>query len=98
MNNDVHSKVQWLFSVAIAVILLCIVGIAAIMKESAEDRAYIRPVSKLLLLISLIILLVPIFSQYLTPLSFLSIVAVILLVPVTVGIKSWVNYKFFSNN
>jgi hypothetical protein len=44
------------------------------------------------------ILVVPVFGNYIMPVIFLSIVAAILLVPVTIGIKSWVNYKFFSNN
>jgi low temperature requirement protein LtrA len=88
----------WLFSIALAVILTTTAGIAAIMKEEEEDRAYITPVSKILFVASAVVLLIPLFSSYFTPIAFLSIVAAILLVPVTIGIKSWVNYKFFSNN
>ena len=88
----------WVFSIALAVILITTAGIAAIMKEEEEDRAYITPVSKILFVASAVVLLIPFFSSYFTPIAFLSIVAAILLVPVTIGIKSWVNYKFFSNN
>jgi len=98
IQNEVQGIVLWLFSTAVAVILLCITGIAAIMKEEEEDRSYIRPVSKLLFIVSAVILIVPFFSSYLNPITFLAIVAVILLVPVTIGLKSWVSYKFFSNN
>ena len=98
VQEEVHGLVLWLFSIAVAVILLSITGIAAIMKEEEEDRSYIRPVSKLLFIVSAIILIVPFFSSYLNSITFLGIVAVILLVPVTIGLKSWVSYKFFSNN
>jgi len=98
IQEKVHGLVLWLFSIAVAVILLSITGIAAIMKEEEEDRSYIRPVSKLLFIVSAIILIVPFFSSYLNSITFLGIVAVILLVPVTIGLKSWVSYKFFSNN
>jgi len=98
IQEEAHGLVFWLFSTAVAVILLSITGIAAIMKEEEEDRSYIRPVSKLLFIVSAIILTVPFFSSYLNSITFLAIVAVILLVPVTIGLKSWVSYKFFSNN
>ena len=98
IDENIHAMVYWLFSISLAVILLATAGIASIMKEEEEDRAYIRPVSKILFVVSALILVVPIFSKYLTPIAFLSIFAAILLVPVTIGIKSWVNYKFFSNN
>jgi low temperature requirement protein LtrA len=98
IEEDIHEMTYWLFSVAIVVILLTTAGVAAIMKEEEEDRAYIRPVSKILFIVSAVLLIVPFFSSYFTPVMFLSIVAAVLLVPVTIGIKSWVNYKFFSNN
>ena len=98
IENGVHGIVFWLFSVAVAVILLSIAGIAAIMKEEEEDRSYIRPVTRLLFIVAAIIQIVPLFSGYLNPITFLAIVAMILMVPVMVGLKSWVIYKFFNNN
>lgn len=68
------------------------------MKEEEEDRSYIKPVSRILFLVAVALLVVPVFSTHFSPVSFLSIVAAMLLVPVTIGIRSWVNYKFFSNN
>jgi hypothetical protein len=87
---------QWIFCVALAIILLMIVGIARIMKQEEEDRAYIRPVSKLLLCISLVILIIPLFGRYLDTITFLTLIALVLFIPVFIGIRSWVRYKFFS--
>lgn len=98
MKADVNSNIQWIFAVAVATILFTIVGIARIMKEEEEDRSYIRPVSRLLLLVGFIILVIPFFNQYLGTIAFLSVMSAILFVPVFVGIRSWVHYKFFSNN
>jgi low temperature requirement protein LtrA len=98
IDESIHGNIYWLFSAALVIILLTTAGIAAIMKEEEEDRAYITPVTKILFGASAAILVVPVFGNYIMPVIFLSIVAAILLVPVTIGIKSWVNYKFFSNN
>ena len=96
IETSVPAIIQWMFCIAIAVILLMIVFIAAIMEENEEDRAYIKPVSRLLVIIAVIMLLVPLAGGYLNAIAFLSIIALLLFVPVFVGIKSWVRYKFFS--
>jgi uncharacterized membrane protein len=95
-EHNIHYEVEWMFCVALAVILFMIVGVARIMKEEEEDRSYIRPVSRLLIGTGMIILIVPLFKDYLNTISFLSIIALILFVPVFIGIRSWVQYKFFS--
>ena len=97
MESDLLT-VKWMFCSAIATILLMTVFITTIMKEEDEDRSYIRPVSRLLILASIIVLIIPLFGHYLNSLFFLSIIALILLVPVFVGIRSWVRYKFFSKD
>jgi low temperature requirement protein LtrA len=94
MRADLHLNVQWIFCLAVATILVMIVCISAIMKETDEDRSYIRPVSKLLIIITVLVLLIPLFGQYLNTLAFLSIISFILFVPVFVGIRSWIRYKF----
>jgi len=91
-----HGHVQWMFCVAIATILFMIVCIAAIMEEEEEDRSYIRPVSRLLVVTGVIVLIVPLFQHYLDTVAFLGIISLILLLPVFTGIRSWVKYKFFS--
>ena len=96
MRADLHLNVQWMFCVAVATILFMTVSIAAIMKEEEEDRSYIRPVSKLLIVTGIIILVIPFFGRYLNTVAFLSAIAIILFVPVFIGIRSWVRYKFFS--
>jgi low temperature requirement protein LtrA len=96
MDAANHLTVWWMFCVAIATILFMIVGITKIMKEDEEDRSYIRPVSGLLIATGIIILLIPLLGNYLNTLAFLFLIAVILFVPVFVGIRSWVRYQFFS--
>jgi len=88
----------WMYCISLAIILWMIIGIARIMQEEEEDRAYIRPVSRLLWAASFVILLIPLLGEFLNTLIFLSLIAAVLMVPVFVGIKSWVNYKFFATN
>jgi low temperature requirement protein LtrA len=94
MRADLHANIQWMFCMAIAVILFAIVGIASLMEEEEEDRSYITPVSRLLIVTGIIILAVPFLGSYLNTLTFLGIIALILFIPVFVGIRSWVRYKF----
>ena len=95
MAESIGSKnAQWMFCSALAVILLSIVGLAGIMQEEEEDRSYIRPVSRLLVLTVLLILVVPLFGYWLNSLAFLSVISAILIVPVFIGVRSWVKYKF----
>jgi len=96
MRADLHREVQWMFCTALGSILFLIASIAKIMKEEEEDRTYIRPVSRLLIITGLMILLIPVFGRYLGTLSFLGIISIILFIPVFVGIRSWVRYKFFT--
>jgi len=95
LAGHIPASVLWIFCISIAVILIMIVSIASIMKEEEEDRSYIRPVSRLLVIAGLLVLCIPFFSRYLNTILFLSMVAVVLLIPVIVGITSWVRYKFF---
>lgn len=89
---------QWMFCTSIAVILLMIIGLTKVMEEYKEDRAYITPVSRWLLVISALILLIPVFGDYLSIITFLAIIAVLLFIPVFVGIRSWVKFRFSGGN
>jgi low temperature requirement protein LtrA len=95
IKSDIPVSILWMFCVSVSVILLMIVGIAKQMKEEAEDRTYIGPVSKLLLIAGVIILIIPFFGSYLNTLTLFAVVSVVLFVPVFIGIRSWVKYKFF---
>ena len=97
MDASQHMTVQWIFCSALAMILLMIVCIAAIMDESEEDRAYIKPVSRLLIITLILVMFVPVFGSYLNTIAFLSVITILLLIPVLVGVRSWVRFKFFSN-
>ena len=92
-----HINIQWMICAAIATILFMITGIAAVMKEEEEDRSYIQPVSRLLIITGLVVLTVPLFEHYLGTIAFLSVISLILFVPVFIGIRSWVRYKFFGD-
>ena len=86
---------EWIFCISVATILMMIVGIARIMKEEEEDRAYIRPVSRILFITGLAMLVIPLFGSYLNVDLFMGIVAIVLVGPVIIGIRSWVRYKYF---
>jgi len=90
-----HGHVLWMFCIAIATILFMIVGIAAIMKEEEEDRAFIQQVSRLLIITGVIVLFIPLFESYLGTIAFLSVISLILFVPVFIGVRSRVQYKIF---
>ncbi|PJJ60965.1 low temperature requirement protein A [Hymenobacter chitinivorans] len=89
-------NLQWMFCAALAVIVWMIVGLTRIMQEEEEDRAYIRPVARLLLGTGAALLLVPALAPHLPTLAFLGLVAGLLLVPVLLGVRSWVRYKFLA--
>jgi len=91
----VNSDVQWMFCISIATILLVVVAITKIMEEDDESRSYIRPVSRLLVVISGCVLLIPLSRNYVGTISFLSVIAIILFIPVFIGVRSWVLYRFF---
>lgn len=98
VDISANGTVYWMFCVSLSIILLCIVGVASIMQEEEEDRAYIRPVSRILIAVALIIPLIPLFAQYLNSLFFLTTISVLLFIPVIIGIQSWVRYRFFGGN
>jgi len=87
-------QMQWMFCASLAAIVWCIVGLTKIMLEHEEDRTYIGPVSQILIFTGIGLLVVPIFSNYLSTLNFLAIIALILFLPVFIGIRSWVRFKF----
>jgi len=89
---------QWMFCGSIAVILLTITGLTYIMEESEEDRAYIRPVSRLLLGAAVFIMLIPVFASNFCVTCLLSTIAVLLAIPVFVGVRSWVKFRFFTRS
>jgi low temperature requirement protein LtrA len=96
LASGISSETQWMFCISLATILLMINGITKIMEEDEDDRNYIRPVSRMLWLISIFILIIPMFGNYLTSFSFLALIAIILFIPVFIGIRSWVLFTFFS--
>jgi low temperature requirement protein LtrA len=95
MRADLHLTVQWMFCMAISIILLMIFFLTRIMKEEEEDRSYIRPVSWLMVIISIAVMVVPLFGAWLNTVQFFGIIAFLLFIPVFIGIRSWVRYKFY---
>ena len=97
MEAGLDPVVQWMLCVSLATILFMIVGLTAIMESAEIDRAYIQPTARLLIVIGLIILALPFFTASCGTFAFLSIVAVILFIPVFIGIRTWVHYNFYVN-
>jgi low temperature requirement protein LtrA len=97
MGPDLPVNIQWIFCISLATILFMIIGLTRVMKEEEEERSYIEPVSRIMAACGLIILVIPLFGYYLNSLAFLFIVAAILFYPVFVGVRRWVNFKFYSN-
>jgi len=95
-GSGIPVTVAWMFCASIATILFTIVALTRVMEEEEEDRAYIRPVSKLLLVAGAAVLAVPLCRDFLNAIGFLSLISALLFVPVAIGIQSWVRYKFFS--
>ena len=95
MSAGMTDQLQWMFCSAMSIILISIVGLTLIMKQDEEDRSYIKPVSRLLVIVSIAIVLLPMLQLTTNTLVFLSLIAVLLLVPVFFGIRSWVLYKFY---
>jgi hypothetical protein len=87
-------QLHWMFCTSLAIIVWSITALTKIMLEEEEDRAFISPVARILVYSGLGLLVVPIFKNYLSTLNFLAIVALILLLPVCIGIHSWVKFKF----
>jgi len=87
---------EWMFCISTAVILLTITGLPKVMEENKEDRAYITPVSKLLIIIAFLVLLVPLLNDYLNTIIFLAIISILLSIPILVGIRSWIKFRFFN--
>lgn len=88
------ATLMWMFCGALAVILWMVVGLRGIMKEEEEVLAYSIPVSRILIITSVVLLLIPLAQPYLSTLQLLSLIAVLLFIPVFTGVKSWVRYRF----
>jgi low temperature requirement protein LtrA len=89
IGQELPLMIQWMFCSSLTIILYCIVGISKIMEEDEEDGTYIRPVSRLLLIAGAVLLIIPLFGAHLSTLTFMAIIAIILFVPVCIGIRSW---------
>ena len=91
---ELHQQLKWMFCIALAIILMSIVALTTIMRENEEDRSYIRPMSRLLMVAVIIIMGLPLFFKHLSSFLFLLLISLILLFPVFTGIKSWVRFKY----
>jgi low temperature requirement protein LtrA len=94
MGGRLPGEMPWIFCLSLAVILLAIVGLTRIMPEDEEDRSYIRPMSRVLILCAIALVGTAPFGRALGVLGLLALVCAILLVPVVIGIQAWVRYRF----
>lgn len=95
VGNALNPVVVQMFCTSLAVILLMIVGLAKIMEGEEEDLIYINPVSRVLLLEVALLFMLPGLLSNPTTLSLLGCATVLLLIPVFVGVRSWIRFKFF---
>jgi low temperature requirement protein LtrA len=97
-NSVLPVHIQWIFCIALATILFSIVAISGIMQEDEEDRAFIKPTSPILIASGLLCLAIPLTGREMNSLAFLGIIALLLFVPVVVGISSWIRYAFLGSD
>jgi low temperature requirement protein LtrA len=100
MLADVHAtdlqNVEWTFSVSLAIIMVIVAQLSTLMENHDEDRSYIRPMYKMLYATSFLVLLLPLFSKQLGIISYLLSVTLLLFIPVFIGARGWVKFKFYS--
>ena len=94
MHTGVHGTVLWIFCIAMAVLLLMIVALTAVMEQEEGDLSYVRPTVKVLLAVTAIALLVPLFSKWLNTPIFLGIITLLLFIPVFSGVSFWIRYRY----
>lgn len=93
VGGHLPRALPWLFCLALAAIPLAIVGIARLMREEEEDRSYIGPVSRVLILCAIALIGTAPFGRALGPVGLLALVSAILLAPVIIGIRAWARYR-----
>jgi low temperature requirement protein LtrA len=94
MRGTLPAAVPWLFCLSLAAIQFAIVGITRIMLEDEEDRAYIRPVARVLVFCGAGLIGTAPFGRALGALGLLTVVCAILCAPVFIGIRAWVRFRF----
>ncbi len=94
MHGHMPGALPWIFFLALAILPLAIVGLTRILKEHDEERAYIRPVSRVMIICAFALVGTAPFGQALGALGMLAVAVGILLVPVAIGVRAWVRYRF----
>lgn len=97
IENELPDVIQWMFCIALCILLCSVAGLTRIMKEEEEDRSYIKPVSIVLVLCSVCVLLIPIVGNGLHTLAFMGLISFILIVPIVIGIRAWIKFKYEKN-
>lgn len=96
LMGTADGTVRLMFCLSLAAVLLLIMVLAnVVMEEDDEDRSYIRPVTRLLIGSMAVLVAIPFTGIKGTPV-FLGIVCLTLFIPVVLGIRNWVRFKFFS--
>ena len=90
-SPDVH----WMFCISLAVIMIVTLLLASIMEEEEETRSYMGPVSRSLIACAIALVLLPLVQNFLTTTQFIGCVAVLVFIPVFIGVRNWVKWKFF---
>jgi low temperature requirement protein LtrA len=94
MGGHLPGGLPWLFCLSLAVLPLSIAGLTRVMKEHEEERSYIRPVSRVMVICAFALVGTAPFGHALGALGMLAVSVGILLVPVVIGVRAWVRYRF----
>jgi low temperature requirement protein LtrA len=94
MGGRLPGDLPWLFCLALAVVPLSIVGLTRIMNEREEQRAYIRPIARVMVICAFALIGTAPFGRALGALGMLAVAVGILLVPVAIGVRAWVHSRF----
>ncbi|MBC8047532.1 MAG: low temperature requirement protein A [Fimbriimonadaceae bacterium] len=90
-----HNDVRYIFGIAVAVILLCIIGITYTLQQEDEEIPVMKKFCYMLYTAVIAILITTFFSNHLSGLTYLLVVAIILITPVYIGTRIWVRYRIF---
>jgi len=87
-----HGPARLIFGTAISVVLACISIIAKSMAEDPEEKAMIRKFHQLIWITLCVVGMLTFLLEAYNNITFISIIALVLLVPVLMGTTIWVNF------
>lgn len=97
-NSYSDTIIKWIFCIALITILLSIIALTHVREQDTEEISHTYPTGKLALWSSGLVLLLTLFSNFLSVLGFISLISVILILPVLASTIGWINFKVSKKN